>query len=250
MNPFIKNQKQLSIFVTAGFPEVDSLPKHISFLETYGIDFIEVGIPFSDPMADGSTIQESSDRALRNGINISMIFDQIKSTRTKTPLVIMSYFNPILHFGLTNFLHRCAEVGVRHLIIPDISLEIYEQFYLKQFEDAGVTLCFLITPDTEFRRIQKMSDYSKNGFLYLVSSSTTTGNQSQLSSIPKIETIRSACKQTPLMIGFGVRTREDVANVHKLADGAIIGSAFIRAVNSGSERDFISGLLVSEPQNL
>ena len=250
MNPFRKDKKQLSIFLTSGFPELSSLPKQISFLEQSGIDFIEVGIPFSDPMADGPTIQESSDIALSNGMNIELMFEQLSGINCEIPLVIMSYFNPILHFGLGNFLQHCSDVGVKHLILPDISLEVYEHLYQDIFESNGVSLCFLITPRTSPERIKRMSEHSSSGFIYLVSSSMTTGSAAKQLEHSEFKQIREACGDTPIMIGFGIRNKQNVKNVHKIADGAIIGSAFIKALKSGEERTFISQLLELEPQNL
>jgi len=134
MNPFKNKTEQLRIFVTAGFPLMDSLPRQIAQLEEAGIDFIEVGIPFSDPMADGPTIQKSSAVALKNGMTVSKIFAQLETVASKIPLVIMSYFTPILHFGLKAFLERCAVVNVHHVILPDISLEVYDAYYREKFE--------------------------------------------------------------------------------------------------------------------
>lgn len=243
MNPFRKDSKQVSIFVTSGFPKIDSLPNQIQMLESKGIDFIEVGIPFSDPMADGPTIQESSDVALKNGMTISLLFNQLAEVNAKIPLVIMSYFNPILHFGLDEFLNRCHDVGVKHAIIPDISLEVYDQLYRTQFEANGITLCFLVTPNTSTERITEMSQRSANGFIYLVSSSMTTGNEVKQIGPSKVNRIRTACGDTPLMIGFGIRTKADIEKVHQMADGAIIGSAFIRATNEQRESAFIEELI-------
>ncbi len=250
MHPFRKNSKQVSIFVTSGFPDIDSLPNQIHTLAESGIDFIEVGIPFSDPMADGPTIQESSDIALKNGMNIATMFHQLEDVNVSIPLVIMSYFNPILHFGLEAFLQRCIQVGVQHVIVPDISLEVYDALYREQFENNGVTLCFLVTPNTNSDRIAEMSKRSANGFIYLVSSSMTTGNEVKQMGASEVDRIRKACGATPLMIGFGIRNRSDVENVHRMADGAIIGSAYIRALSNGSEKSFISELLALEPENL
>lgn len=257
MNPFRKNN-QLSIFVTAGFPQLDSLPSQIQFLEANGVDFIEVGIPFSDPMADGPTIQESSNVALQNGMSVSLMFEQLSKVETSIPLVIMSYFNPILHYGLERFLESCNQVKVDHVIIPDISLEVYERLYRSNFEKYGVTLCFLITPKTPSERISKMSTLSSDGFLYLVSSNMTTGtpvlraesrSTGSISLNKELSRIRAAAGDTPLMIGFGIKSREDVLDVHQKANGAIIGSAYIRALSEGRAQEFISSVSVPELQN-
>ena len=250
MNPFCKNNKQLSIFVTAGYPELNSLPSQIAFLESKGVDFIEVGIPFSDPMADGPTIQESSEIALRNGMTVTRMFEQLKDLKSNIPLVIMSYFNPILHFGLERFLEHCNQSNVAHVIVPDISMEVYQHLYQSQFEKHGVTVCFLVTPETSSERITQMSQHSKHGFIYLVSSSMTTGNSVKKISDSEIERIQDAVGDTPLMVGFGITSREDVLNVHQKADGAIIGSAYLRALSEGKQDLFISNVLGLELQNL
>jgi len=250
MNPFRKNKKQLSLFITAGFPHLNSLPGQIQSLEKNGVDFIEVGIPFSDPMADGETIQTSSDVALKNGMNIPLLFEQLSEVKATIPLVIMSYFNPILQFGLEPFLQECKRVNIHHLIVPDISLEIYDQRYRSLFEQHGITLCFLATPATSSVRIARMTELSKNGFLYLISSSMTTGKSVQMVQESEVERIRSAANNIPVMIGFGIKSKADVKEVHHLADGAIIGSAYIQAIQENREQAFISGLLAPEPQNL
>lgn len=250
MNPFRKTKKQLRIFVTAGYPDINALPHQIKDLEDQGVDFIEIGIPFSDPMADGPTIQLSSEIALKNGMSIRVLFDQLRNIQSKIPLVIMSYFNPIIHFGLESFLKECQAVGIAHLILPDISVEIYESKYIDTFQRYGITLCFLITPDTNSERIEKMSKHSARGFIYLVSSAMTTGNEVQRISPSVAERIRLACGRTPMMIGFGIQSRSDVDAVLEIADGAIIGSAYIRALADESSREFIAPILAPEPQSL
>lgn len=243
MNPFKTTRKQLSIFVTAGYPELTSLPEKLAFLTRAGVDFIEVGIPFSDPLADGPTIQESSNVALRNGMNTSLLFEQLAAFRASVPLVVMSYLNPIVHFGLERFLQRCSETGIRHLIVPDVSLEVYERSYQKRFETMGITLCFLVAPSTSSERVQRMAKHSRNGFIYLVSSSMTTGNQQTQHFESDYKRIKEACGTTPMMIGFGIRTGQDVRRVHSFSDGAIVGSAYIQAIHSGNEAAFIQDVL-------
>ena len=252
MNPFRKNNKQLSIFVTAGFPELNALPSQIAFSQSKGIDFIEVGIPFSDPMADGPTIQESSEIALKNGMNVGLMFEQLATVNVNIPLVIMSYFNPIMHYGLERFLKQCKSCGIAHVILPDISMEVYKKLYRTTFEKYGVTLCFLITPSTSSDRISKMSSLSSNGFLYLVSSNMTTGNSVKSASVSEedVKRIREAAGDTPMMIGFGIKSRGDVLEAQKNADGAIIGSAYIRALSEGRQEEFISSVSSPELQNL
>lgn len=246
MNPFKKEKKQISLFITAGYPELNSLPEQIALLENTRIDFLEIGIPFSDPMADGPIIQNSSSIAIENGMNIDRMFDQLQKLSVSIPLVIMSYLNPIMHYGIDTFLSQCSEVGIKHLIIPDISLEIYNRYYKELFDTYGITLCFLVTPKTAESRIQQMAEASKNGFIYLVRSSKTTGSASSHEEQYDFSHIRSLCGDTPMMTGFGISSKEDIDAVHKYSDGAIIGSAYIKAIESGKSRDFL-GLIKLPP---
>lgn len=243
MNPFQKEHKQLSIFVTAGYPLLNSLPEKIEFLSNAGVDFVEIGVPFSDPLADGPIIQASSSIALQNGMTLPILFKQLAGMTTKIPLVLMSYLNPIIHFGVDAFLLACKETGIRHLIIPDLTLEVYERFYQATFETNGITLCFLVAPCTQSERIHRMAHHSRNGFIYLVSSSMTTGNTSTHNHTDAYLRIRAACGTTPMMIGFGIRTVDDVRHAHAFGDGAIIGSAYIQSIETNNEEIFIQDVL-------
>ena len=153
MNPFIKSSKQLSIFTTAGYPNLNSLISQIAQFEDNDIDFIEVGIPFSDPMADGPIIQNTSDIALRNGMNMDLIFQQLAAINTSIPLVLMGYLNPVMTFGLNKFLGKCHSLNIRTVILPDLSLEIYERYHKSTFERYNVHPVFLITPSTDHSRV-------------------------------------------------------------------------------------------------
>lgn len=248
MNPFKKTHKQLSIFVTSGYPELNSLPSQIKFLENNRIDFIEVGIPFSDPIADGPVIQASSMKAISNGFSMDLLFNQLATVETKIPLVIMSYLNPILRFGVVRFLTECRKVGVFHLILPDLSLEIYEREYEELFLQHGMTICFLVTPETTEARVKQMAKHSSNGFIYLVSSTMTTGNNTPMEANISHGRIKSYCGETPMMIGFGIRERKDVESAHQNADGAIIGSAYLKALASSSEKAFLESIKPSSRQ--
>ena len=245
MNPFKKDTKQLSIFITAGYPELYSLNDQLNLLEANSIDFVEVGIPFSDPMADGPTIQQTSDIALKNGMTLSLLFDQLESRTSTIPLVLMGYLNPVLSYGIERFLQSCNKVGVRSVILPDMSLEIYNRFYRDQFEAAGIHPSFLITPSSSTERIKKISEACKNSFVYLVSSNATTGGKSSFES-KEVETysrIKSICGQTPLFIGFGIDSKEKVEFVQNVSDGAIIGSAYLKAIENGRANEFLSEVL-------
>lgn len=248
MNPFKQEHKQLSIFITAGYPDLESLPNQLSLLEDHGVDFIEVGIPFSDPMADGPTIQKTSDIALKNGMNLDLLFDQLLERNSTVPIVLMGYLNPVIAYGLTRFLKACSEVNVASVILPDMSLEIYERFYQTAFEEYGVTPSFLITPSTGADRIAKISETCRNSFVYLVSSNATTGknisfDQDQTSDFHRIQ---SACGTTPLFMGFGIDSKEKVDYVHSVCDGAIIGSAYLKALEKGTEVQFLQSLRTSQ----
>jgi tryptophan synthase alpha chain len=244
MNQFKKASKQLSIFVTAGYPELNSLNEQLDLLETNGVDFAEVGIPFSDPMADGPTIQQTSEIALKNGMNLELLFEQLSQRNSSLPLVLMGYLNPVLSFGVDRFLKACSHAGVKSVILPDMSLEIYERFYRNQFENHGVFPSFLITPTSSKERIQKISKACKNSFVYLVSSNATTGGESTFDSgRAKIyESIRAICGNTPLFIGFGIDSKEKVEFVQGVSDGAIIGSAYLKSLAQNLEEDFLASL--------
>jgi len=241
MNPFIKSHKQKSIFITAGYPKIDSLSGQINLLEKHNIDFIEVGIPFSDPLADGPTIQKTSEIAINNGMNLPLLFEQLRIIETKTPLVLMGYLNPVLNFGIERFVLSCKECGIASVILPDMSLEIYERFYQSIFEEHQLPVSFLITPHTEVSRIQKIAKQGENSFVYLVSSNSTTGTGAKLDlNNKRLKSIYDLMEGTPLMIGFGIKTKVDIENVHQFADGAIIGSAYLKALEFGKEEEFLS----------
>ena len=244
MNPFLKKSKQLSIFLTAGFPFIDSLTGQLEELESYQIDFIEVGIPFSDPLADGPIIQNTSQVALKNGMNLDLIFKQLAKRSTKIPLVLMGYINPIISFGLEKFLKICKRVNISAVIIPDMSLEIYDRFYRVYFEKNSVSPCFLITLKTHKDRIRKMCERSKNSFVYLVSSNATTGSSISFSveELPNYNAIKEICGETPLFIGFGIDSYKKVKLVQSLADGAIIGSAYLKALSENKHHKFLNKL--------
>ena len=162
--PFRKKTKQLSVFTTAGYPKLDSLKGQINTFEKYNIDFIEVGIPFSDPIADGPVIQNTSSIAIKNGMNLNIIFKQLKEIRTSIPIVLMGYLNPVMNFGIENFLKQCAECNIASVILPDLSLEIYQRDYQLLFEEYNLSPVFLITPKTDENRILKIAQLCKSQY--------------------------------------------------------------------------------------
>ena len=245
MNPFKKANKQVSIFTTAGFPNRDSLSGQLNLFNEAGIDFIEVGIPFSDPLADGPVIQETSAIAIQNGMTIDGIFEQLSAINTSTPIVLMGYINPVMNYGFERFLQKASELKVAGLILPDMSVEIYERYYQPSFTKYQVNPIFLITPKTEESRIRKVAELCANSFVYLVSSNSTTGSNTEVSLGDEVIRIKSICGETPLMIGFGIKNRETVERLWNYADGVIIGSAFLKAVMQESERTFLEEITSS-----
>lgn len=245
-------KKAISIFTTAGYPRVDSLNEQLELFEQYDIDFCEVGIPFSDPMADGPTIQATSMQALENGMNINLIFDQLSERTSQIPIYLMGYLNPIVQFGMDNFLKKCVDTNVAGLILPDVSMEIYQRNYRETFRKHKVPLCFLVTPRTSDARIQKASKLSKDGFLYLVSTNQITGSESNTDNAlnQRYSEVKDLAGDTKVMIGFGIHNNKSFLEKTENVDGGIIGSAFLRAVKKGDEKKFLAEMTEKDVQNL
>ena len=246
MNPFKKDTKQISIFITAGYPTLESTTEQILVLQSKDVDFIEVGIPFSDPMADGPVIQETSAIALANGMQMDILLDQLASIQdqVRIPLVLMGYLNPVLQYGIDKFLAKCKELSIASVILPDMSLELYERLYKTQFEKYEIAVSFLITPLTDDDRIQKIAQVSAKSFVYLVSVTSITGGKIRIDDkvVNRYDEIKKLCGETPMMIGFGISNSSDVKNAQKHSDGAIIGSAYLKAVNRGESIVFVEEL--------
>ena len=225
----------LSIYITAGYPEQDAMPKLIKTLADKGVDFIEAGMPYSDPLADGATIQHSSSVALQNGMSLSLYFKQIAQVRQEVdlPVLFMGYFNQILKTGIDKFLQQCETAGIDALIIPDLSPEIYQAQYQKTFEKYDLGLVFLISPTTSAERI-RLIDRLSSGFIYVVSSSATTGKTGDFGEahLQYFERIRRMRLHNPTMIGFGIDSAKKYRTACRYAHGAIIGSAFIKSLQS------------------
>ena len=225
-----EDKKLLSIYLTAGFPQLKDTISIIQELEKNGVDMIEIGLPFSDPLADGPTIQESSTIAIENGMTTSLLFEQLKDIResVQIPLIIMGYFNPIMQFGMEKFCQKCAEVGIDGLIIPDLPLFVYETEYKAIFEKYNLKNIFLITPQTSSERIQQIDSIS-DSFIYMVSSAAVTGSQSGFvaEQMDYFEGISALNLKNPQIIGFGIKDKETFQQATKHQKGAIIGSAFI-----------------------
>lgn len=226
-----EDKKILSIYFTAGFPELNDTVKIIQELEKNGVDLIEIGLPFSDPLADGPTIQESSTMALNNGMNTELLFEQIKDIRktVSIPLIIMGYFNPVFQYGVVAFCKRCQEIGIDGLILPDLPLDVYQNDYAEIFKKYGLVNVFLITPQTSDSRIKQI-DEASDGFIYMVSSASTTGATSGFGNEQRnyFNRIATLNLKNPQIVGFGINNAETFQQATETAAGAIIGSAFIK----------------------
>lgn len=240
-----QNKKLLSIYFTAGFPAIDDTVSILEQLQEAGVDMIELGLPFSDPLADGPTIQESSTIALHNGMTTDKLFDQLQGIRKTidVPLIVMGYFNPMMQFGVERFCKRCQEVGIDGLIIPDLPVDVYHEKYQKLLQQYGLLNMFLITPQTPDDRIDYIDKVSE-GFIYMVSSAATTGAQGSFGNEQEqyFKRIGAMNLKSKLLVGFGISNREtyDAAVAH--SQGAIIGSAFIKHLEkngSNSVKKFI-----------
>ena len=244
-----EDKKLLSIYFTAGYPNINDTVTIIQNLEKSGVDMIEIGLPFSDPLADGPTIQDSSTQALKNGMTSELLFKQIKDIRktVSIPLIIMGYFNPILQYGVEVFCKKCQDVGVDGLIIPDLPVDVYHEDYKSTFDKYGLINVFLITPQTSEERIRYIDSVS-DGFIYMVSSASTTGAKSGFGDEQEdyFTRISNMNLKNPKIVGFGISNNDNFIQATKHAKGAIIGSAFIKHVTeNGIENleNFIAPIL-------
>ncbi|MCP9237571.1 tryptophan synthase subunit alpha [Lewinella sp. JB7] len=253
---FASKQKDiLNIYFTAGYPTLDSTVPIIRSLAESGADLIEIGMPYSDPMADGETIQESSSVALRNGMNLKLLVEQIEEARrhTQIPLVLMGYFNQVMQYGMERFVGAVAGAGIDGLILPDLPAYEYERDFRQLAERAGLQVSFLITPQTSDERIREIAG-SSTGFLYVVSSSSITGGSAEISDRQRayFNRIERLNLPNPKLIGFGISDAASFRTACEYFNGAIIGSAFIRSL-AGQEdrvaeasREFVDAILQAE----
>ena len=232
-----KSKRVLNVYCTAGYPSLNSTMKVMESLQKNGADIIELGMPYSDPLADGEVIQVSSIKALANGMNIAVLFDQIKDMRKSIsiPVILMGYMNPILQYGFENFCKKAKAVGVDGLILPDLPLFEFEQSYGKIITENNLDFIFLVTPETPVDRIKKLDSLS-NGFLYAVSSSATTGKDKDFNVVAQyLQKLQAMQLKNPILVGFGIKDKAtfDAATVH--TQGAIIGSAYIQQLTKGGD---------------
>jgi len=230
-----EGKKLLSIYFTAGYPNLEDTVEILETLEENGVDMVEIGLPFSDPLADGPTIQQSSTAALRNGMNTELLFEQLKNIRDRVsiPLIIMGYFNPVLQYGVEAFCAKCEEIGIDGLILPDLPLAEYQEHYASIFKRYNLINVFLITPQTSDERIREIDENSE-GFIYMVSSASTTGKTSGFGKEQKdyFARIANMNLSNPQIVGFGINNTETFKSATEFASGAIIGSAFIKMLTS------------------
>ena len=238
-------KKLLSIYFTAGYPESEDTVTILKELQNSGVDMVEIGLPFSDPLADGPVIQRSSEIALKNGMTTKKLFEQLKNIRQEIdiPLLIMGYFNPILQYGVEKFCQKCSEVGVDGLIIPDLPMEEYELHYKKIFQQYDLLPVFLITPQTSEARIREI-DKASEGFIYMVSTAAVTGGTKGFGKEQKsyFSRVSKMGLKNPLIVGFGIKDSETFLQATEATSGAIIGSAFIKhltAHGTSAISDFI-----------
>lgn len=256
LNHLFANKKTpiLSIYFTAGYPVLNSTLDIAFKLEKAGVDFIEIGFPFSDPLADGPAIQHSSQRALENGMSLKVLFEQLKDLRKRVsiPVLLMGYINPVLQYGIEAFCDQAAAIGVDGTIIPDLPMDEYESLYQNYFIRNKLSNVFLVTPQTSPERIYQIDSLSTS-FIYLLSSSATTGKNIQLSSQARayFARIRDMNLNNPAMIGFGISDKQSFDIAAEYTRGAIVGSAFVRLLGEQDAMDrideFVRNIVSSQP---
>ncbi|MEZ7867344.1 MAG: tryptophan synthase subunit alpha [Paludibacteraceae bacterium] len=239
INQLFRNKKEniLSIYFTAGFPKLEDTVPTMECLQENGVDMLEIGIPFSDPMADGVVIQNSGQQALKNGMSLNVLFGQLTDIRNSVhiPLIMMGYLNPIMQYGFEKFCIECKRVGIDGMIIPDLPMSDYLNEYKPIAEKYGLEFIFLITPETSDERIREIDD-NTNGFIYMVSSAAITGTQNSFDAqTGYFNRINSMNLKNPRLIGFGVSNKATLDMVCRYSSGAIVGSAFIKALNETSD---------------
>lgn len=251
-----KDKNILSIYFTAGFPHLEDTNMILKALQEHGADMIEIGMPYSDPLADGPVIQDSSMQALKNGMTIKVLFDQLnrfhKSYKgaKNVPLILMGNINPVLQYGFENFCTDAKHAGISGIILPDLPIDEYENEYKKMVEDNGLSFIFLITPETYEERIRKIDSLS-DGFIYAVSSSSITGRYTDMQAQESyFQRIKNMSLKNKILIGFGIRDRNTFIQACKYASGALIGTAYIKSISNvpdieDATKGFLNSILVN-----
>ncbi|MEQ8476510.1 tryptophan synthase subunit alpha [Fulvivirga sp.] len=245
-----KSSGILSVYYTAGFPKIDDTLAITQHLQRAGADMVEIGIPFSDPVADGPTIQESNQKALNNGMTLKLLFEQLKGLRKSVdiPVILMGYINPVIQFGLEEFCKACQEVGVDGLILPDLPVLEYQEHYQSTFQQYGLKNVFLISPQTSEERIRHIDSIS-DSFIYMVSSAGTTGAKDKFSeeNMAYFTRIKDMELNNPTLTGFGISNHTTFDQATRTSSGAIVGSAFIKTIAKSSDlkgdiREFVKNI--------
>jgi tryptophan synthase alpha chain len=245
-----KSAGVINVYFTAGYPTLDSTIEIMQGIQDGGADLIEIGMPYSDPLADGPVIQDSSLVALQNGMTIDFLFSQLKDFRKtiSIPVVLMGYMNPVLQYGFEQFCQKAAEVGIDGFILPDLPVHEFEHHYSKILSKYGLDFIFLVTPETSETRVRKLDQLS-SGFLYAVSSSSTTGNEKDFSQVTEyLNRLKSYDLKNPFLVGFGIKDKSTFEIVKPHANGAIIGSAIIKALSvskkpGATAKEFVESVL-------
>lgn len=234
-----KKENILSIFLTAGYPNLNDTLSTIKILDKTDVDLLEIGIPFSDPIADGPIIQQSSMTALNNGMTLKVLFEQLQSLRTisQLPILLMGYINSVMQYGVEEFYKSCHATGIDGIILPDLPLDEFDKIHKPLSEKYNIKVALIISPETPIKRIE-LIDNKSSGFLYLVSSNSTTGNfkPTNQNSFESLKTINSLPLKNKILIGFGIKGHKEFKEACELANGAIIGSSFVKML--GSSIDF------------
>ncbi len=244
-----QTEKKLNIYFTAGIPQLEDTTEIMKTIQNSGADYMEIGMPYSDPVADGEVIQKAHEIALKNGMTIAKLFEQLKTVKEeiKIPVVLMGYINPVLSFGFENFCRECADSGVSGLIIPDLPPIEFEKNYREILKKYNLNFTFLVTPETSEKRIKYLDDLS-SGFLYAVSSSSTTGNENkEVKNEDYLTHLSELELKNPIFIGFGIKDKTDFENVTEKAEGGIIGTAFVKILLANEDwkekgSDFIQSI--------
>lgn len=244
-------KKKLNIYFTAGVPKLNDTTEILKLIQSSGADYIEIGMPYSDPVADGPVIQKAHEIALKNGMTISKLFEQLTSVKDEMniPIILMGYINPVLSFGFENFCKECKESGVSGLIIPDLPPVEFEKNYRSILEKHNLNFIFLVTPETSDERIKYLDSLS-SGFLYAVSSSSTTGNEAkEINNEEYLNRLSNLGLKNPVMIGFGIKNKTDFDKVTEKADGGIIGTAFVNILLNNDDWSKKGGDFIRSIQN-
>jgi len=242
---FQNPDKKLSLYITAGYPALNDTVPLLKMVQDSGIDFIEIGMPFSDSIMDGPTILKSHEIALKNGMNLNILFEQLEAVRSQIsiPVVLMGSMNPVYQYGFEQFCKRCSQAGVDGLLLPDLPVIDFKKFYHGFYKQYDLAPVFMITPQTSDTRLD-LIDESGEGFLYAVSGNSITGAGNNITdNVVYFEKLNNKKLKNPIVVGFNINTKEDINFVQRYASGAIVGSAFIKVLENGIDQEKIKSFI-------